>query len=807
MDDNAVSDIDSAGDTPGTTGLSDAGPGGGPPAFECAAAVVLDDRGTVLRWTRAAQDLTGFTADEVCGRPARELVVGLPDEPYRAAEIPASGRVRLWHRSGDTVEVVFRTSAVEGPAEFLVLVAPAHHAVHHEQGAALLRALSAQDRVTIALYDTDLTTVQTNATPGTADGRPVQPGTRLHDVLCAEDADTLEAVLRQVIETGAPVIRRTQHVRRRQDPARRRALSLSAFRLEDPRGRPTGVAALYVETLDQLEERRHLHLSREVAERVGGSLDVVRTARDLADLLAPGLGDLAAVDLAHSVFGGEEPARQLGGGDMRNAALAPATVAWPAGIKQGGLVPPLPDHPFLHRIRQGETVVLRLDEYAAMIGDPRLLEYLVPRGAHSVLVAPLHARGLTLGAISLWRCGRSGPFTEDEAQLLTLLASRGALAVDNARRYVREHRAAVALQQRLLPPATTDTSAAETAGVYLPAGDGAQIRGDWYDAIALPSLRLALVAGDVIGHGMPAIATMGRLRTAIQTLADLELEPDEMLTRLADLVQRLVAEAPPDDHDVVGATCLYAVYDPVTRRCAIASAGHPPPVLLRPDGTAEAVRISPGPPLAVSGMPYETTTIELEPGSVLALCTDGLIERGDRDLDQGLRYLVDALSASCRPERALHETGRALLASLRNQPRRDDAALLLARTRAVPAPNIAHWQIPADPAAVSQAREWTARQLTAWGLGDLVFTTELIVSELVTNAMRYGRPPAELRLIRHDVLVCEVTDSSSTQPRLRRARMSDEGGRGLFLVAQLGARWGCRHGQNNKTIWSEQLIR
>ncbi|MFI6360628.1 SpoIIE family protein phosphatase [Streptomyces sp. NPDC050743] len=593
---------------------------------------------------------------------------------------------------------------MEGPAEFLVLAAPAHHVVDHEQGAALLRALSSQDRVTIALHVTDLATVQTNATAGTPDGRRVQPGTRLCDVLCAEDAENLEAVLRQVLETGAPVIRRTQHVSWRHDPARRRALSLCAFRLEDARGRPTGVAALYIETLDQLGARRHLHLSREVAERVGGCLDVVRSARDLADLLAPGFGDLAAVDLAHSVIGGEEPAQQPGGGDMRNVALAPSATAWPAGIKQGDLVPPLPDHPLLRSIRQGETVVFGLDKFTAMVGDPQLVEYLVPKGGHSVMVAPLRAHGVVLGAISLWRCGRSDPFTVDEAELMALLASRGALAIDNARRHTREHRAAVALQQRLLPPATTDTPAAETAGVYLPAGGGAEVRGDWYDAIALPSLRLALVTGDVIGHGMPATATMGRLRTAIQTLADLELEPDELLTRIADLVQRLVAEAPPDDHDVVGATCLYAAYDPVTRRCTMASAGHPPPVLVRPDGTAEAVDVVPGPPLAVSGMPYETTTIDLEPGSVLALYTDGLVDRGaDDDIDDGLQRLTHALAASCWPDRALEETGKVLLAGLVAEGPRDEATLLLARTRAVPAEGTAHWQIPADPAAVSQA--------------------------------------------------------------------------------------------------------
>ncbi|MGW9030545.1 SpoIIE family protein phosphatase [Streptomyces sp. NPDC055722] len=769
---------------------------------------MLDHRGTVLRWTSSAADLTGFSSSRACGRPVHELVADLPDDLRGASQMPASGRARLRHQCGTMIDVTFRTIEVDDSQEFLVLAAPTHHVADHEQGAALLRALSSQDRITIALHDMDLATVQTNATPDTLDDRPVQPGTRLCDVLCAEDAENLEAVLRQVLETGAPVVRQNQQVSWRHDPARRHALCLSAFRLEDGRGRPTGLAALYIDSTDQLHARRHLDLAREVAEQVGRSLDVVRTAQDLADVLVPAFGDLAAVVLAQSVLDGDEPPRQLGGGDLHlhTAALAPTTAAWPSGIRRGDPVPPLSDHPLLRSSQHGKTVVYDRDGFTALMGGEQLAKSVLAKDAHTVMVAPLYARGLTLGYIVVCRTGRSDPFTEDEADLMTQIASRGALAIDNARRYTREHRAAVALQQRLLPPATTDTPAAETAGVYLPAGGGADIGGDWYDAIALPSLRLALVAGDVVGHGMPASATMGRLRAAIQTLADLEMEPDELLTRIADLVQRLAAEAPPGDHDLIGATCLYAVYDPVTRRCAIASAGHPPPVLVRPDGTAEAITISPGPPLSVSGMPYETTTIDLEPGSILALYTDGLIEQGDGDIDHGVRRLTDALAASCRPDRALDETGRALLTNLVDEAPRDDAALLLARTRAIPAQDTAHWQIPADPAAVSKARAWATRQLTLWGLDDLLFTTELIVSELVTNAIRYGRPPAELRLIRDNVLVCEVTDSSSTQPRLRRAHTTDEGGRGLFLVAQLGARWGCRHGQNRKTIWSEQHI-
>ncbi|WP_433448451.1 SpoIIE family protein phosphatase [Streptomyces sp. CA-142005] len=808
MDASDVENADPAGAFRGATSVFGAGPGGRPPAFDGLAAAVLDDRGTVVGWTGTAQDLTGFCADEVHGRPVRELVADLPHDPRRAAHVPATGRVRLRHRCGNTIDVTFRTTRVSGSADFLVLAAPTPHVADHRHGAALLRALSAQNRITIALHDTDLTTVQTNAMPDAPDGRPLQPGARLDDVLCAQDAESIEAVLRQVLETGVPVIHRNQRVSWRHHPARRHELSLSAFRLEDARGRPAGVAALYVDDTDQLRARRQLDLAHAVAERVGGSLDVVRTAQDLADVLVPAFGDLVAVDLAEAVFDGDEPAERLGGGDphRRSAALAPATADWPPGIQRGNLVPPLSDHPLLRRFQRGETVVYGRDDYIALFGGPYSAERFLPHDVQAVMVAPLHARGVTLGAIVVWRTGPSEPFTADEVDLMRQIASRGALAIDNARRYTREHRAAMALQQRLLPPATTDTPAAETAGVYLPTDRGGGTSGDWYDAIPLPALRLALVAGDVIGRGIPASATMGRLRAAIQTLADLELEPDELLTRLADVVQRLAAEAPPGDHDVMGATCLYAVYDPVARRCAMASAGHPPPVLVRPDGSAEAVDLVPGPPLAVCGMPYETTTIDLEPGSVLALYTDGLVQQATHDVSDGLQRLTDALATSCRPDRALEETGRTLLDHLVDEAPRDDVTLLLARTRAVTAQNTARWQIPADPAAVSDAREWATRQLTAWGLDDLLFPTELIVSELVTNAIRYGRPPAELRLIRHHVLVCEVTDSNSAQPRLRRARTTDEGGRGLFLVAQLAERWGCRHGQNHKTIWSEQPI-
>ncbi|WP_250283644.1 MULTISPECIES: SpoIIE family protein phosphatase [unclassified Frankia] len=418
--------------------------------------------------------------------------------------------------------------------------------------------------------------------------------------------------------------------------------------------------------------------------------------------------------------------------------------------------------------------------------------------------APLYARGLLLGLVTVWRTGSAPVFDREDRKLLLEIASRAALGVDNARRYTRERRAAVALQRGLLPRAGTDTLAAQTAGVYLPAGRGCEVSGDWYDVIPLSSLRVAFVVGDVIGHGLSATATMGRLRTAVQTLADLDLDPDELLTHLDDLVQRLAHEADPSRGDPVGATCAYAVYNPITGCCAIASAGHPPPAVVTPDGTVDFIDVSPGPPLGVGGMPFEITEIDLKPGSVLALYTDGLLNRRNRDVTQGMEWLHDRMAAACDTDRPLEDIGHALLGDTSSTPPTDDIVVLLARTRTLAAEATVDWEFPADPAVVAQARNLTTRQLATWNLDDLAFTTELVVSELVTNAIRYAHGPIKVRLIRGDRLVCEVSDASNTQPRLRRAHTTDEGGRGLFLVAQLTRRWGSRYGRLGKTIWTEQ---
>ncbi|WP_435846888.1 SpoIIE family protein phosphatase [Streptomyces griseofuscus] len=781
--------------------------------FNEIAAAVLDARGTVLTWSRAAEDLLDRTAEEVCGKPVGDLLVSAP-EWCRRDEADETGtghaeRALLRHRSGDAVEVAFQVLPLPY-SSLLVLAAPAGRVIDWEQGAALLRALLAQDRIGIGIHDTDLTVVRTNITPDMFGGPGLPIGSRLTDVMSPPDAENAEAALRQVLDTGVPLAVHEQGMRSPQVPERRWSFLLSALRLQDAEGRASGVAALCTDATGQQRTRRDMELRYQASVRIGASLDVERTAQDIVDVLVPAFGDLASVALAEAVLEGDEPPKILGGGELhlRLAAVASAAGSWPAALLQpGDAVPPWPDHPLLRSYQRGEAVFADRVSYVGAFGTPKILREATPEGGHSMVSAALYARGLTLGYIDVWRTEQQEPFDQQDADLLSEMASRAALSVDNARRYTREHRAAVALQQRLLPRATTDSPAADTAGAYLPAGGGAEISGDWFDVIPLPSLRCALVVGDVIGHGLPATATMGRLRAAIQTLADLELDPTELLTHLDDLVDRIATEAGPEHQDTIGATCLYALYDPVTGRCTLASAGHPPPIVVQPDRTPRILQeLSPGPPLGVGGMPFETTTIDMAPGSILALYTDGLIERADHDADTGLRHLMDELAAHCRPDRPLTETGRALLADAAAPPQRDDIALLLARTRILPPHATAAWEFPADPAIVADARKATLRQLTAWGLDDLAIATELVVSELVTNAIRYAGGPIGLRLIHDHVLICEVTDPSNTQPRLRRARWTDEGGRGLFLVAQLTARWGSRYDQSGKTIWAEQHL-
>ncbi|MFC8240189.1 SpoIIE family protein phosphatase [Streptomyces chartreusis] len=554
--------------------------------------------------------------------------------------------------------------------------------------------------------------------------------------------------------------------------------------------------------------RRRLELLHDASVRIGTTLDVTRTAEELAEVTVPRFADFVAVDLPDSVLRGEEPEALGGRTALRRVAIR-AVRKQPHNLYEvGDTVEYVPSTPQARSLetRQSviEPVLTEADGWIAQ--DPERLTPVLEAGIHSLITVPLRARGTTLGVVSFYRSLQPDSYEDDDLSLAQELVGRAAICIDNARRYTREHNTALALQRSLLPRGRSEQSAVEVAYRYLPAQAG--VGGDWFDVIPLSGARVALVVGDVVGHGLHAAATMGRLRTAVHNFCSLDLSPDDLLTHLDDLVGRLdggegwAAENSPDS-GIVGATCLYAVYDPVSRRCTLTRAGHPLPAVVAPDGSVEFVDLPACPPLGLGGMPFETVELELAEGSRLVLYTDGLVEDRHRDIDAGLDDLRAVLAGA---DRSPEDTCEAVLDALLPARPGDDVALLVARTHSLGADRVAQWDLPSDPAVVSRSRAAVTAQLAEWGLQELTFTTELIASELVTNAIRHATGPVQLRLLRDRALICEVSDGSGTSPRLRRAQSTDEGGRGLFLVAQLTERWGTRYTPDGKVIWTEQPL-
>ncbi|WP_234383100.1 ATP-binding SpoIIE family protein phosphatase [Streptomyces dysideae] len=629
------------------------------------------------------------------------------------------------------------------------------------------------------------------------------------------DEEFLRCV-RQVADEGRPM--RYEHVAPAPPaaPTRQRAWIIELWPVREPAGGEViEVGTATFDSTDEHVARQRLALLNEAGSRIGTTLNVTRTAQELADLAVPRLADFASVDLIDSVMRGEEPVPGPVDAAVVLRRVAHQSVAEgvpEAAVDLGGIDTYPPFSPPARSLTSGRPVLSSADDpdFAQWVAEHERRRASVQEyGFHSVMAAPLRARGITLGVAVFARAEGSAPFEQDDLVLAEELAGRAAVGVDNARRYTRERTNALTLQRSLLPRDLPRQAAVEVAQRYLPAGSGAGVGGDWFDVVPLSGTRVALVVGDVVGHGIHASATMGRLRTAVRTLADVDLPPDELLTHLDDLVIHLTSDDDTvdsrirDDTGEIGATCLYAVYDPVSRICTLASAGHVPPAVLLPDGSVSVVRLTPGPLLGVGGLPFESTELELPEGSLLAFYTDGLIEARDRDVSLGLERLCEALAS---PVPSLEVTCDAILKAMLPDTPADDVALLLARTRALHADQVAAWALPSDPAIVADARAQASRQLTQWGLEEATFITELVVSELVTNAIRYGAVPIGLRLIRDRTLICEVSDASNTAPHLRRARTYDEGGRGLHMVAQFTQGWGTRQTPTGKTIWAEQSL-
>ncbi|WP_181449601.1 SpoIIE family protein phosphatase [Streptomyces cyaneus] len=791
-----------------------------PFALHLVALAALDDQGVVVGWNRRAQELLGYPDTAVIGRRAFEVLVGpreLPAAKEAAAKCRRAGGwfgvLKVRHRDGRLVEMGLRAHAFSRDGqvrEWLLAGALAADVLEWQRDRAVLDGLYRQCPIGLVVHGTDLRLLKVNRAIERFSGVPAAlfEGMPSGQMLIPADARKAVDRVRQVMETGRPLVYSEQFVRLQQDPGRERVALVSSFRMEDPAGRILGVAEMIEDITDRHRAQRRLALLDQAGSRIGTTLDVAETARELAEVMVPHLADHASVDLLQPVTRGEELAPALAGPVVRLGASSVGAQQPGPPHPHGAPVEFAPDSPQARCLSEGRPVLEPVLPPDRLSTEGHQGAHAPDPGVHSLIVVPIAARGMVLGVMTLWRSRRPEPFEADDLTLAQELASRAAVAIDNARRFTQQQQTAFTLQSSLLPRGVPDQSAVEVALRYLPASAAPGLGGDWFDVIPLSGARVALVVGDVVGRGIHAAATMGRLRTAVHTLASLDLEADEVLSRLDDLVLLLAAEQEaagerPVGEQVVGATCLYAVYDPVSRRCSMARAGHPPPVVTAPDGQVAPLDLPAGPPLGLGGLPFEAREMELAEGSLLCLYTNGLICERHIDADIGLAKLCAALT---RPADALERTCQAVVDSLVPSRPSDDVALLIARTRMLPPEDVASWQLALEPASAARARALTSAKLTEWGLEHLAFTTELIASELVTNVYRYAGGPATLRLIRERTLVCEVSDTSHTSPHLRRARTTDEGGRGLFLVAQMAERWGTRYSREGKTVWTEQPL-
>ncbi|MFB4315600.1 SpoIIE family protein phosphatase [Actinomadura sp. 21ATH] len=540
--------------------------------------------------------------------------------------------------------------------------------------------------------------------------------------------------------------------------------------------------------------------------RFGASLDLDQSAKGLVDVIVPHYCTTASVLVLESLVAADEVHSESGAAVLRRIAVTSddGNPMWTATFPVGEVLVYPEGTPYRDVLENAQPVHLPHVD-AAKAADIAARWRRNPAGelltGASMVLLPLIARDTLLGFIACTRVPGFRRFDAYDVEIGMEFAARAAIVIDNARLFSRERATALALQRSLLPHRLSAPSSVEVRHRYLPGSKLVEVGGDWYESIALPGARVALIVGDVAGHGVRAAVTMGRLRTALHTLANLELPPADALHVMHELMVELGEQEP---HF---ATCVYAVYDATSGTLEVASAGHLPPLLVGPDGDNEYLRIPPAPPLGVAG----TATIEsrefaVEDGSVFVIYTDGLVENRGRDIDDGLARLRGIFGPGTA-ERSMEDLAKATLAGVYADHHRDDIAVLLARLRRLPDDRWTSWTLPSDPAAVRRARGLVRAQLEEWDLEDLVYTTELIVSELITNAFRYAPDkPIELRLLLERTLVCEVLDHSAALPRLRHAADDDENGRGLLVVSQLAHRWGTRRTSTGKVVWCEQIV-
>ncbi|WP_405895668.1 SpoIIE family protein phosphatase [Streptomyces sp. NBC_00104] len=807
------------------------GPGAGDGTAEHAApgriplAVVLVDRaGLVSHWSTGARRLFGTAKDDAVGRPALDLLPvsgALPDDddipPHGAyggydalghdletsldghLSYPAAGRARLTVPDGGRVDVLWWAYPLVGPGRerLLVLAADAETLRRPDDNAA---AAVAVERIApgFALH-TDF--------PGAE-----ELARRLPEILPSMSVGEGARIVAQVLELGYPILEFSQNDRvpvtpdwgvpRRAERQARRERAARAV----AEGRPVPQDVRDEgEDLEYAAVRERLEFLNEVSGRIGTSLDLSRTIVEVSRAVVPRFTDVAGTYLREQVVAGEGfPEGVPDTTTMWHRVAVEHTDEpgrWDDVVPVGEAMP-FPAHtPFFQCMTTGEPVLVpRISEQMghaiAAQFEKRDIRPLISN--RSMLVVPLKARNVVLGFMILLRHPEREVFDDMDRVTGAELAARAGLVLDNARMYTYQENVAETLQDSMLPQIEAHMAGCDIATRYLPGTLLGRVGGDWFDSVKLPGARTALVVGDVMGHGLNSAAMMGQLRTAVQTMAALDLPPAQLLRNLDDLAQRL------GEHYL--ATCLYAVYDPIAGELHLANAGHIPPVLVRAvDGRSELLDLPTGAPIGVGGVPFEAVRVRVEPGDRLVMCTDGLVEMRGEDIGVGLATLCES---AAHPAASMDDACDTIIRALNTRGgRKDDVALLMARLNGIEPEDVAEWRLTPDPIEAGRARAVVREQLYVWGLDALADTTALLVGELVTNAVRHARGRRiELRLVRGDTLQCEVYDDDPTLPTLLSAAPTDEFGRGLRVLTTLAREWGTSRTGAGKTVWFELTL-
>ncbi|MDJ0340262.1 SpoIIE family protein phosphatase [Streptomyces sp. H10-C2] len=795
------------------------------------AVLCVDPDGRVSYWNRGAEELFGHRWEGVFGHRASGLLTASGAPHQDTLDLlddlthPAwAGSLDTTDRDGTVRDVLWWTYRIMEPAG-RSLLAIAANAKPLRTGS--LRIALGDRLLTYAAEEPVREGISVSAqlapVPDLAHARHLTA--RLGIVLPRVSPGRLDRIMRQVVPLGYPVLRvdgstelpvlpreyEADGGTLRQIRTNRRELLPAPRSGTGPAGVAcTGGARTGAEGLSAvpavpifatpapghiLDEQ--LALLRETGTKVGSTLDLDTTARELCAVTVPRFADFAAILIVDQLFSDTEPPKDDRPSDtvlLRRVAVA----------HRG------PPGSWDSAVPEGELITLSADDITPRLGEPLLVPVIEPALAQdlaldlgipalgpmlpgrSMVVVPLTARGTVLGRMCFLRQPNRRPFDAKDAATAVEIVTRGAVHLDNARLHRFESRAAATLQRSMMPTRPPKIPGVRIAHHYMPGDRQAQVGGDWFDAIQLPGGRVALIVGDVMGHGLLSAAVMGQFRTSVITMAALDLPPAQLLRHLDNLAHRLGPEHL--------ATCVYAVYDPIHRNLTLANAGHIPPVLARHDGRSELLQIPQGAPIGVGGVPFETVEIPVPDGSWLVLCTDGLVEVRGQGIDAGLAALCANV---IEPQQTPEDVCAQILSRLHSDDRRDDVALLVARFEGIASEDVVQWTLRMDLSEVRTARELTRHQLGVWGLERLMDVTELLVSELVTNALRAASHEVQLRLMRVGKLLVEVSDDDHNLPHLRRADADDEEGRGLALVSHLSRHWGTSRKAVGKVVWFE----